>query len=181
MEIKTKRLLLRPVLETDAEDMYEYSKNPNVGPNAGWAPHKSIEETAEVIKAIFLNKDGIFSIVVPETGKVIGSVGLIQDPMRENEKALMIGYALGEEYWGKGIMTEAAQAVIKYGFEELGLELVSARYYPHNNASKRILEKCGMVYEGTLRRGEKLFDGQILDLVCCSVTKEEFFNRIKKY
>ena len=175
-QIKTARLYLRNITETDAQDIYEYSKNPNVGPKAGWEPHKSIEDTKEIMEAIFLNQPYVFGIILPETGKLIGSLGLLSDPKREYEKAMMLGYALGEEYWGKGYMTEAAQAVIKYGFENLELELISCTCYPFNTGSMRVIEKCGFTFEGILRMAEKIYNGSVYDHRCYSITREEYFN-----
>lgn len=169
MIINTKRLVLREIHITDAEDMFEYSKNPNVGPNAGWKPHQNIEETIGIINAIFLEKDGIFGIVY--NNKMIGSVGLIDDPKRENPNAKMLGYALGEEYWGQGIMTEAANAVVKFGFEEMKLDLISAYCYPFNKRSKSVIKKLGFEYEGTLKLCEKLYNGKTYDNECYYLLK----------
>lgn len=88
----------------------------------------------------------------------------------------MIGYALSEAYWGKGYATEAVKKVIQYGFEELGLEIISVYHYPHNKRSQRVIEKCGFKYEGTLRKSSVLYDGSIYDDVCYSITKEEYYN-----
>lgn len=174
MLIETKRLVLRPVCESDDEAIFEYSKNPNVGPNAGWKPHESVAETRELMKAVFVKADGVFAIVLKESGKLIGSVGIISDPKREYDGARMLGYAIGEEYWGKGYMTEAAGAVIEYGFEELKLDLISAYCFPFNKRSKRVLEKHGFTYEGTLTKCEKRFDGLLLDNECYALTAENF-------
>lgn len=174
IQILTERLLLRNLTEADAQDVFEYSKNPNVGPNAGWKPHESIEETKEIMQAIFLEQESVFGIILSESGKVIGSVGLLPDPKREFDKAMMIGYALGEKYWNKGYMTEAVKAVINYGFEKLGLELISCNCYPFNEGSKRVIKKCGFRLEGVLRMTEEIFDGNVYDHLCFSITKEEF-------
>lgn len=74
MKIETERLILREINENDINDMYEYSKEPNVGPNAGWEPHNSIEETKKIAKDIFINKEGVFGIILKENNKMIGSV-----------------------------------------------------------------------------------------------------------
>lgn len=169
MNIETERLLLRPIIESDADDIYEYSKNKNVGINAGWESHKSIEETREVMKLVFLNQEFVFGIVLKETGKLFGSIGLIADPKRQNEKTRMIGYAIGEDYWGKGYMTEAVTALLRFGFEELHLDLISAYCYPYNEGSKNVLKKCGFRYEGRLRLAEKRYDGEVLDNECYAV------------
>ena len=171
--LETERLILRTIHLTDVNDIFEYSKSPNVGPNAGWKPHENEEETLGIVKAIFLEKEYVFGIVRKDNGKMIGSLGLIDDPKRENDKAKMIGYALGEEYWGQGIMTEAAKEVIRYGFEKMNLDLISAYCYPFNYRSKNVIKKLGFEYEGTLKLCEKLYNGKVYDNECYALTKEE--------
>lgn len=173
-EIKTKRLLLRNFEESDLDDLFDYSKNPNVGVNAGWEPHKSKQESLEILRAIFLGKKEIYAIVL--SGKVIGSVGLMKDPKRENDKAKMLGYALGEPYWGKGIMTEAVQAVLNNAFVDGQTEIISANCYPDNIRSKKVIEKNGFVFEGILRQAEVLYNGEIKDHCCYSLTRREFLS-----
>lgn len=173
MTLNTERLILRPITLSDKNDVFEYSVSPLVGIDAGWAPHKNINETEEIIKTIF-SADNVFGIVLKETGKMIGSVGFLPDMMREYNKALMIGYALGDKYWGKGIMTEAAKETVRYGFKELNLEIISVTCYTYNSRSRRVIEKLGFSFEGTLRQAEKRFDGAVLDKHCFSLTKKEF-------
>lgn len=173
MILETSRLLLRPITEDDLDMVYEYSKGPNVGPNAGWKPHESKDETLEIMRAIFIGQDNVWGIVLKETGRLIGTIGLIHDPKRQNEKARMLGYAIGEAYWGRGLTTEAASEAIRYGFEDCGFALLSAYCYPHNTRSKRVLEKCGMSCEGCLRKAERLYDGTVLDHLCFSIAKED--------
>ena len=66
----------------------------------------------------------------------------------------MLGYALGKDAWGKGYMTEAARAAIDYGFEQLGLSLIPSNHFTFNDRSRRVIEKCGFAYEGTLHAAE---------------------------
>ena len=122
------------------------------------------------MESVFLGQEGVFSIVFD--GRVIGSIGIIPDPKRGNERAKMLGYAIGKAYWGKGLMTEAAKALIAYGFSHLGAELISAYCFPHNKRSARVLEKCGFQYEGTLHRSEQLFDGTVCDEDCYVLFQE---------
>ena len=173
-EIRTERLILRSVTENDAEDIYEYSKDPEIGPKAGWKPHESVEETKKLFPDIFLKQPSVFAIVMPENGKVIGTIGLINDEKRSYDKVRMLGYALGKEYHCRGYMTEAAKAVIEYGFKTMGLELISAYCYPFNKASQRVIEKCGFMYEGTLKMSELRYDGTLLDEICYSISKDEY-------
>lgn len=166
--IKTDHLILRPLSKSDAPDIFEYSRNPNVGPNAGWKPHETLEETESIMEAIFLNQDAIWGICLKETPVVIGSLGLIQDPKRsENPEVRMLGYALAFAYWGQGIMTEAVCAVCQFGFQTLRLQGISAYTFPFNERSKSVLKKAGFAYEGRLKMVEYSWDGkQILDNDC---------------
>ena len=172
--LETKRLILRGWQLNDLHDFFEYAKNPNVGPPAGWEPHKNKAMSLDVLES-FIEQDDIWAIVCKETQKTIGSIGLHKDQKREGVNGKMLGYAMSEAYWGKGLMTEAAQCVLWHAFTEMGLELVSVFHYPFNGRSKRVIEKCGFQYEGTLRMGSKLYDGTIYDNVCYSLLRDEFF------
>ena len=92
---------------------------------------------------------------------------------------MMLGYVLAEPYWGRGLMTEAVKGMIKYAFEELNIDLLSVYHYPHNERSKRVIEKCGFHYEGTLRRASTIYNGRVFDDVCYSLTKEEYYSEIR--
>jgi len=171
----TERLILREFYISDVADMFDYAKNPNVGPNAGWKPHRNIGESFLVISELTESND-VWAIVYKKNNKVIGSIGLHKDMKRYNQKARMIGFVLNEDYWGQGLATEAAKFIIKYGFEVLDLDMISVYHYPHNNRSKRVIEKCGFKFEGVLRNATLLYNGDILDDVCYSMTKDEYIN-----
>lgn len=174
--LKTERMTLRPWRIEDLDDFYEYAKNPNVGPNAGWPPHKDKEASLKIIQS-FIEKDEVRAIVYKENGKVIGSLGTHCDKKRDGVKARMIGYVLSEDYWGKGLMAEAVREVIRHLFEEEGYDVISCYHYPFNIRSKRVIEKCGFKYEGTLRYATRIFDGNVYDHVCYSITKEDYFSK----
>ena len=140
--IETKRLVLRPVQEEDESDIFEYSRNKNVGPNAGWKPHESVEETRAVMKEIFLGKRDVFGMILRENDRLIGTIGLVEDDKRQYDGVKMLGYALAEPYWGRGLMTEAARAVAEYGLSRYCA--ISAYCYTQNRRSQRVLEKCGL-------------------------------------
>lgn len=181
-QIETARLLLRPWRMEDAEEMYEYAKDPDVGPNAGWKPHESIQESREILAAWLESEEQIFAITLKETGKIIGSLGIERDGLRQGVPGVRsLGYVLGKAYWGHGYMTEATIAAITYAFESLKLELLSVTHYPFNERSKRVIKKCGFHYEGTLRRSTRLSDGRILDHCCYSMTREEYLEKRKNY
>ena len=173
-DIETDRLVLRRFKLSDLSDFYEYAKNPNVGPNAGWDFHKSKEESLLILRNFILS-DEVWAIELKNEKKVIGSIGLHKDRKRDNKEAKMLGYVLSENYWGKGYATEASKALIEYAFMELSTDILSVYHYSFNERSKNVILKCGFVYEGTLRQATVNYDGKIYDDCCYSMTKEEFF------
>ena len=146
MNLKTERLLLRPFVEGDAADLYEYAKDPRVGPIAGWPPHKSVEESREIIRTVFAAPN-TFAVADRGTGKVIGSAGFTgkhrDDLPAPNDE---LGYALSPAFWGRGLMPEAALELLRYAFEELGLACVWCSHYTENGQSRRVIEKCGFIH-----------------------------------
>ena len=171
--LETNRLLLRRWREEDAEDVYEYAKSSNVGPRAGWKPHENLEETKGILK-MFIEQDETWAIVLKETNKVIGSLGMHKAEVHY-EKTL--GYVLGEAYWGQGLIKEAAIAAMRYMFDEEGITQISVYHFPFNNQSKRVIEKIGFRYTGIKKESTKIYDGSVYDDVCYMITKDEFFNR----
>lgn len=149
MTLETKRLRLRPFTEEDAGDLFTYASDSRVGPMAGWPPHKTMEDSREIIRTVFRNPNE-FAIVLRETGHVIGSVGLVGRDRGESSDEL--GYVLSPAYWGRGIVPEAAEAVLRYGFTELGLKEIWCICREDNRQSQRVIEKCGFTYLFTERR-----------------------------
>ena len=171
--IISERLKLRRFKFSDLNDFYDYAKNPNVGPNAGWECHKSKNESIIHIDNFIKNKE-VWAIELKENSKVIGSIGIHKDVKRENPKSRMIGYALNEEYWGKGYATEALKLIIEYSFNVLNLDIVSAYHYSFNLRSKRVIEKCGFKFEGKLRASSITTNGDIYEDMCYSMLKSEY-------
>lgn len=171
---------MRPFEEKDLQSFHAYSKDPSVGPNAGWPPHETMAQTKEVLIR-FMAEDSVWALEEKKLRRVIGSVGLHRDERRDRSETIrMIGYALGKEWWGKGYMTEAVRRVIKHLFEDKELDLITVYHFSQNLRSQRVIEKCGFRYEGTLRMASRLYNGQVLDDKCYSMTKEEYFTALKK-
>ena len=147
--IETKRLILRPWTEVDAEDCYLYAKDPRVGPIAGWPVHTSVENSRQIIRDVLAVPE-TYAIVLKETGQPIGSVGLHFhcDLAREDDEA-ELGYWLGVPYWGCGLVPEAAWEMLRHAFEDLHLKRVWCGYYDGNERSKRVQEKLGFRYQWT--------------------------------
>ena len=149
MTLETPRLWLRPFEEEDAADVYAYARDPRVGPIAGWPPHKSVEESREVIRTVF-SAPHVFAMELRQSGRVIGSVGLVGGhpagicPACPDDE---IGYALRRDYWGLGLVPEAVRAVLEYSFTELRLKRVWCAHYAGNWRSNRVMEKCGFSYQ----------------------------------
>ena len=173
MVLETERLYIRRFEEKDLPDFYAYASDPLVGPSAGWKPHESFKESEEILNE-FIKSADIFAMEHKKEGKIIGSLGLHEDRKREFKGARMLGYAMGKDYWGQGLMTEAVNTLLAYAFDQLNMEIISAYHYPFNLRSKRVLLKAGFSLEGTLRMASTLYDGQVVDDVCYALTREEF-------
>ena len=157
--MKTKRLVLRKWTEADAESLYEYAKDSEVGPIAGWPPHKSVEESLDVIRNVF-NGPECYAICEKENGKAIGAIELKlkgHTDMTDREDECELGYWLGQPFWGKGYMPEAAKEILRHGFEELGMNTIWCGYYEGNQKSKRVQEKVGFVYHHTCEECSRAF------------------------
>ncbi len=172
--LTTKRIILRDFAPTDAEDFFAYAKSPKVGPMAGWIPHENMEESKKWIRS-FNEAQEVWAIEHRKTGKVIGSIGLHRETFRNYPMAMTLGYVLSEDFWGQGLMVEGCQRILAYGFNTLQLNLIEVHHFAFNLQSKRVIEKLGFTYEGTLRQGNLLPDGSYTDLCCYSMTKEEYF------
>ncbi len=147
--LETPRLWLRPFRDSDAAEVYAYARDPRVGPIAGWQPHKSQEESREIIHTVF-SAPGVFAMELKETGAVIGSVGFVGNhpagvfPDCPDDE---VGYALSPVYWGMGLMPEAVNAVLEYGFIQIGMKRIWCGHYAGNWRSRRVMEKCGFHYQ----------------------------------
>ncbi len=149
--LETERLILRPWREADAECLYEYAKDPDVGPIAGWPPHKSIGESRDVIKNVF-SAPQAYAVCLKTDGRPVGAAELkLKDhtDMTDRDNECELGYWLGKPFWGQGIMTEAAREMLRHGFEDLGMKIIWCGYYEGNLRSKRVQEKCGFRYQWT--------------------------------
>lgn len=149
--IETNRLILRPWFESDAEELFNYARNPKIGPIAGWPVHTSVENSREIIKNVLSAKE-TYALILKETGLPVGSIGIIFEeaahaPLAKNE--VEIGYWIGEPYWGQGLVPEAVNAVINYCYNVLKCTGIWCSYYDGNEKSKRVQEKCGFVYHHT--------------------------------
>lgn len=177
--LETKRLILRPWQESDAADLYEYAKDPRVGPIAGWPSHTSVEDSRNVIVSA-LSAPNTFAVVLKETNQPIGCIGLMvgkQSNLGILDNEGEIGYWLGVPYWGQGLIPEATQEIIRYGFEDLQLTKLWCGYFEGNDKSRRVQEKCGFQYHHTNKDVEwKLLNTIVTEHVTC-LPKENWIKR----
>ncbi len=147
IELHTKRLMLRPWSMNDLDDFFAYASIDGVGQMAGWFPHQNIEESKKILK-MFIDGKKTFAIVLD--GRAVGSIGIEEYDEKEfpefaQEKVREIGFVLAKEYWGRGLMPEAAEEVIRWLFEEVQLDRILCGHFLNNQQSKRVQMKCGFV------------------------------------
>ena len=174
--IKTDRLVLRAFNDNDLEDLYDYAKTPGLGEMAGWPHHRSIADSKEVLERFKKNKD---VLAIEKDGKVIGSIGLhpVDDEFYkefEDKKGKEIGFVLSEDFHRQKIMTEAVKALMKYAFEDLGLDYISAGYFRGNFKSRWFQQKLGFTYYGS--HVVKVAMGNFEPTHQTIFTKEDFFS-----
>ena len=177
--LHTPRLILRAFTEADAEDVFAWAGDARVTMFLGWQPHESIEATRQVLAgwiAEYANEDH-YDWAIEFGGRVIGRIHT--NYVSRGHRRCELGYYIGHDYWGKGLASEALRRVLDYLFNEAGMNRVEAIYEPENPASGRVMEKCGMKYEGTLRQFFRCRDGSYADGLLYAVLTEDF-NHIKE-
>ena len=187
--LRTRRLTLRAMRPSDSADMYEYSHLPEVTRYLLWEEHKSRSVTQSFLKSVrrLYRSGGYYDwAIVYEgsdddseklkawRGRMIGTCGFAS--IRSDDHCGEIGYVLNPELWGLGIAAEAAEAVMRFGFDALDLFRIEARYIAGNERSRRVMEKLGMSYEGT-HRAYMMIKGQLRDIGICAALRPEFLGR----
>lgn len=148
MILKTDRLILRPWCEDDAEELYKYAKDPDVGPPAGWPPHTSVENSRDIIRNVLSDKE-TYAVCLKESGKPIGSIGLHHNDLAEKDDEYELGYWIGKPFWGQGLIPEASREILRHAFEDLGMNRIWCGHYDGNFKSRRVQEKLGFAYHHT--------------------------------
>ena len=147
--LETERLILRRWEDADAENLYEYARDPDVGPIAGWPPHQNIGESREVIRNVLSGREA-YAICLKTDSRAIGAIELKLNghtDMTESDDECELGYWLGKPFWGQGLMPEAVREMLRHAFEDIGMTKVWVGYYEGNGKSKRVQEKCGFRFQ----------------------------------
>ncbi|MEN8075967.1 GNAT family N-acetyltransferase [Clostridioides difficile] len=177
--IETERLILRQWCKEDYLDMYDYASDDRVGPNAGWPVHKNIDDSKEIVD-MFMTGDEEYAVVLKSENKVIGGIGLHYRKIDKNMKgnnAREIGYVLNPKYWGNEYIPEAVKALIKFGFEELNLDLVWCGHFDFNSKSRRVVEKCGFNFKFEKVRKLPLLNDKEVNELYYNISREEYFQK----
>ncbi len=171
---ETDRLMLRRIELSDAEDMYKnYCNSDNVTKYLSWKTHENLDATKEYLKNIALPKyeqenTYLWALVLKETNQVIGSLEISKIDL--NLKSAMIGWVLSEKYWGRGLMPEAASVVRDYLFDE-GFVRLWAYHDVENPKSGRVMQKIGMLHEGSLKKYAFNNKDEYIDCELYAITK----------
>lgn len=174
--IETERLILRRFTVEDADPAYRnWMGDPEVTEFLRWRHHADVSETRTVIGDLVKSYDDPttynWAITLRNSGEVIGSIGAAW--MDERIHMIHTYYCIGKAWWGGGIVTEAYKAVVKFFFEELGANRIEAYHDPRNPASGKVMQKCGLRLEGTLR-GADISNKGIVDAVVYGMLREDY-------
>ena len=173
--LETERLTLRRMAISDTEDMFSYASRSDVTEFLLWKPHPTRSYTMDYLRYIgtryALGDFYDWAVVDKESGRMIGTCGFTRFDLPHN--GAEIGYVLNPEFHGRGYATEAASRVMRYGFEELGLHRIEAKFMEGNDASRRVMEKLGMQFEG-FRRESMLVKKRYRTIGICAVLADEW-------
>jgi len=172
--LETDRLILRKMIPEDAGAVFAYASDPEVTRYVSWETHLSIEDSRAFLN-LAANKyrsggEPDWGIVYKGDHRLVGTCGIVSwEPYHGRAE---LGYALSRDYWGRDLMAEAVRAMISFGFKKMNLNRIEARCIAENTASARVMEKAGMLYEGTLRQRE-LIKGEHRDMKVYSILRDE--------
>jgi RimJ/RimL family protein N-acetyltransferase len=172
--LRTARLILRPLGPEDAPTVQRLAGEKDVASTTRLLPHPYPPGAAEAwiatLPELYQRAEGITWGIAMGNGPILGTIRLVLNPADNHAE---LGYWVGKPYWNNGYCTEAARAVVAYGFDTLDLERIYANYMARNPASGRVLLKLGMQQEGMLRRHRRKF-GRYEDLIVCGLCRSEY-------
>ena len=173
--IRTERLLLRPMHVTDAVDMFEYASREEVTEFLLWSPHRTLSYTRDYLRYIedryAIGDFYDWAVTLADGGKMIGTCGFTRLDLPHNKGE--VGYVLNPDYHNLGYATEAVSAILEFGFDQLCLHRLEARFMQGNDASLRVMEKVGMTFEG-FARDAMLVKGKYRTIGTSAILREEF-------
>lgn len=179
VRLETERLVLRKFTEQDIESSYRnWTSDDKTTKYLTWSTHENMGVTKQVIKNwVEEYKDSSFYQWVIELKEIEEPIGTIS-VVRSNESIDMVevGYCIGSKWWNQGIVTEAFQKVISFLFEEVKVNKIQSCHDLKNVGSGKVMCKCGMIYEGTIREAGRNNRG-IVDMVIYGILAKEYFKK----
>ena len=179
VELESNRLLFRKASTSDSKAMFNnWANDKEVTKYLRWDAYEKEEDTIKFLNYLenSYKEDNFYNwMVIPKEERVpIGTIGAVDIDVNNN--TVEIGHCYGRNFWNKGYGTEALTRIIKFFFEEVGVETIYAYYVEGNSASGKVLEKVGMKYEGILRKRvyDKVTKKQV-DLISYSITRDDYF------
>lgn len=178
--LETNRLILRRFVINDIQDIYDnWASDAEVTKFLMWPTHRSTEDTRTFFSSLIekYSQANLYSwgIELKELGKVVGNISVVG--LDEKVESVHIGYCIGKPWWNKGITSEAFKAVIKYLMEEVKVNRIESRHDPKNPNSGKVMEKCGLKFEGILKESDYNNQG-ICDAAWYALLKKEYFETV---
>ncbi|MBQ3588746.1 MAG: GNAT family N-acetyltransferase, partial [Oscillospiraceae bacterium] len=170
---KMEEIFIRSLVQEDLMLFYTMGSDTEACRASGAHPAADIVQAQLQLETAMKNGN-CFAIVQRKSLKPVGLIYASPDIHRLNRKAYMLSYRLDRNYWGRGYMPRAVKYMLKFLFMNCGADVVSVAHFTENLRSKRVIEKCGFVYEGTIRREFAHWDGRILDSCVYSMLYEEY-------
>lgn len=177
--IETERLILRKFKESDGDSMYRnWASSEAVTRYVTWSTHASPTETRDLCR-MWEEKSQSFDyfnwlMVLKENNEPIGNIEVVY--LNKSVREAHIGYCMSEKWWNMGFMTECFSAVIAFLFEEVGINRISAGHHTENPASGRVMQKCGLRFEGILRQSA-LLKGQLCDIAHYAILYDDYISK----
>ena len=175
--LETERLILRPFTMEDAPAMYRnWGSDPEVTKYLTWPTHENVEVSEKVLAdwiPHYAEPDYYQWAIVPKSvGEPMGGISIVQ--RNDDVQSVHIGYCIGRQWWHQGITSEALRALMRFFFEDVGVNRIDSRHDPRNPHSGAVMAHCGMLREGTMRQADRNNQG-ICDYTMYSILKSEYF------
>ena len=177
--LETDRLILRRFTINDVEAMFRnWASDPEVTKYLTWPIHCDISVSKEIIESwipLYQKSDHYsWAIINKELGEPIGSIAAVEQ--RDDIKAVHIGYCIGQKWWRQGYTSEAFAELIRFFFEKVGVNRIESRHDPRNPNSGKVMLKCGLSYEGTMRQSDTNNQGGLCDAAYYALLAEDYFS-----
>ncbi len=177
IELETDRLLLRRLTMDDAFDMYHnWASDKKVTEYLTWPAHDSVQTTKALLDiwtGHYIDDDFYqWGIIQKDINKVIGTISVVEQ--NPSIRMVHVGYSIGQNWWGQGYMTEAFKRVIRFFFEDVQMNRIESEFDPRNVGSGIVMQKCGLIYEGTARQASRNNQG-ICDAARYAILAEDYF------